>query len=176
MDDPHAISNFLLTESGSDSIAESKVMDLLEFGRVVHAEMSALSDAARNGISVDGATLYCTTFPCHICAKLIVAAGIKKVIYLEPYPKSYASDLHGDAIILDSDGPGKKVAFHAFLGVSPFRYRDLFERRKRKDSTGSAQRWNKGQKGPIVNVLYPSYFQAETHVASSLAQALDDAS
>ena len=151
-------------------------MDLIEFGRIVHAEMSALSDAARKGIPVEGATLYCTTFPCHICAKLIVAAGIKKVVYLEPYPKSYASDLHDDAIAVDSDAPGAKVAFNAFLGISPFRYRDLFEKHKRKDSAGLAQRWSKGEQRPMINVLYPSYFRAEAYVVGSLGAAMGEKS
>jgi deoxycytidylate deaminase len=43
-------------------------MDILEFGRVIHAEMSAISDAARLGRATKDATLFCTTFPCHICA------------------------------------------------------------------------------------------------------------
>jgi deoxycytidylate deaminase len=170
--DPNAISNFLLTLQGVDSVSDSKVMDLLEFGRIVHAEMSALSDAARKGISLEGATLFCTTFPCHICAKLILAAGIRKVVYLEPYPKSYASELHGDAICIDSDETlTGRVAFSAFLGVSPFRYRDLFERRRRKDTTGLAQRWQAGSPRPVINVLYPEYFAAERHVVRELGEA-----
>jgi cytidine deaminase len=172
MSDPNAISKSLLAEEGLDAVADSKVMDLLEFGRIVHAEKSALTDAARKGVSVEGGTLYCTTFPCHLCAKLIVAAGIMKVIYLESYPKSYASDLHGDAISVDSDEPRQRVAFNAFLGVSPFRYRDLFEKRGRKDAAGVAQRWNKGEMRPMINVLYPSYFRAEAYVVSSLGDAM----
>jgi cytidine deaminase len=174
--DPNEISNSLLNDPGPDSIRNSRVMDLIEFGRIVHAEMSALSDAARKGIPVEGATLYCTTFPCHICAKLIVSAGIKKVVYLEPYPKSYASDLHDDAIAVDSDAPGAKVAFNAFLGISPFRYRDLFEKHKRKDSAGLAQRWSKGEQRPMINVLYPSYFRAEAYVVGSLGAAMEEKS
>ncbi len=168
MTGPNDISKYLLAERGIDSVADSKVMDLLEFGRIVHAEMSALSDAARKGIPVEGATLFCTTFPCHICAKLIVAAGIKQVIYLEPYPKSYASDLHGDAISVDTDPSGGKVAFNAFIGVSPYRYRDLFERRRRKNAAGVVQRWNTGAMRPMINVLYPTYFRAEAYVVSML--------
>jgi deoxycytidylate deaminase len=96
--------NFLTTETTEIDIArfignetsrggklrEAQLMDLIEFGRMIHAEMSAICDAARTGRSVRGATLYCTTFPCHMCAKHIVASGIKKVVYIEPYPKSYA--------------------------------------------------------------------------------------
>lgn len=170
--DANEISKHLIAEDGPDSVRESRVMDLIEFGRIVHAEMSALSDAARKGISVEGATMYCTTFPCHLCAKLIVAAGVRKVIYLEPYPKSYASELHSDAIAVDSDNPGTKVAFNAFLGVSHFRYRDLFEKRRRKNADGAAERWNQGEARPIINSLYPFYFRAETFVAGSLGDLI----
>ena len=69
----------------------------LEFKCIIHAEMSAISDAARKGVAIQGATLYSTTFPCHLCAKHIVASGIKRVVYLEPYPKSYANALHGES-------------------------------------------------------------------------------
>ncbi|HTB48125.1 MAG TPA: deaminase, partial [Acetobacteraceae bacterium] len=172
VNDPNEISKLLLEQVGPNSISDSKVMDLLEFGRIVHAEMSALSDAARKGISVENATLYCTTFPCHICAKLIVAAGIAKVVYLEPYPKSYASELHGDAISVEADAPTAKVAFNAFLGMSPYRYRDLFEKRKRNDETGPSQRWNEGEARPVINSLYPSYFRAEAYVVGTLGNAL----
>ena len=47
----------------------------------VHAEQNAIAQAAKLGISVEGATLYCTHQPCVICAKIIINAGIKKVIY-----------------------------------------------------------------------------------------------
>jgi len=172
--DANEISRLLLADVGPDSVRESRVMDLIEFGRILHAEMSALSDAARKGISVEGATLYCTTFPCHLCAKLIIAAGIKKVIYQEPYPKSYASDLHGDAIAVDSDNTGGKVVFNSFLGVSPFRYRDLFEKRRGKNAEGAAERWNQGEARTVINALYPFYFRAETYVAGSLGALLQD--
>jgi deoxycytidylate deaminase len=71
----------------SEAVQESQVMDALEYGRVVHAEMSALADAARLGISVQDATLYCTTFPCHMCAKHLVAAGLSKIVFLEHMQK-----------------------------------------------------------------------------------------
>jgi deoxycytidylate deaminase len=52
-------------------LANCAVLDLTEFGRVVHAEMCAICDAARLGRSVKGATLFVTTFPCHNCTKHI---------------------------------------------------------------------------------------------------------
>lgn len=162
-----------LADSSSYGLKESKVMDLIEFGRDIHAEMSAISDAARNGVPISGATLYCTTFPCHLCAKHIVAAGIKRVVSVEPYPKSYAEELHSDSIEIDGDGKSLRVNFERFLGVSPFRYRELFEKGKRKYSTGEAQRWNRGVRKPMIDVIFPSYFQAETHMVSLLEPRLE---
>ena len=80
----------------SPAVKDSKIMDALEFGRIIHAEMSAISDAARLGRSTAKANLFCTTFPCHICAKHIIATGISNVYFLEPYPKSHAYDLHSE--------------------------------------------------------------------------------
>lgn len=81
-----------------DAIKKTSLDDLTEFGRVVHAEMSSLMVAAKNGISVKNTHMYCTTYPCHNCAKHIVAAGIQTVEYIEPYPKSKANSLHKDSI------------------------------------------------------------------------------
>jgi deoxycytidylate deaminase len=161
-----------LADGSAYGLKESKVMDLIEFGRDIHAEMSAITDAARKGVPIAGATLYSTTFPCHLCAKHIVAAGIKRVVSIEPYPKSYAEELHSDSIEVDGDGKGPRVSFQRFLGISPYRYRELFEKGKRKYSTGEAQRWNRGVRKPMIDVIYPSYFQAETHVVSLLEPRL----
>lgn len=130
--EPTEICKKLLSKDNEFSLSESKIMDLLEFDRIIHAEMSAICDAARKGQAIQETTLYCTTFPCHICAKHIVASGIRRVVYLEPYPKSYANDLHSDSIVVDPDSYTEKVSFEAFIGVSPYRYRDLFEKGKRK--------------------------------------------
>ena len=56
----------------------------------IHAEQNAIIQAAKMGINIDGATLYCTHQPCVICAKMIVNAGIKRVIYGEGYPDEFA--------------------------------------------------------------------------------------
>jgi cytidine deaminase len=168
LNDAAAITELVLEEEGEGCIRDSKMMDLLEFGRDIHAEMSAISDAARNGLSVKDATLYCTTFPCHICAKHIIAVGIMTVIYIEPYPKSYAEELHSDAIQIEGDGSDGKVGFRRFIGISPFRYRDLFEKGKRKYSGGAAQRWNRDEMRPMIEVLFPSYAKSETHIVTLL--------
>jgi deoxycytidylate deaminase len=175
IDDAYAIGKKLLEDDGDKAIRDSQLMDLIEFARVIHAEMSALSDAARNGVPLRRGTLYCTTFPCHICAKHVVAAGIKRVVYLEPYPKSYALELHRDSIALDDDSAYGKVRFQAFIGVSPFRYRDLFEKGRRKYAGGLAQEWYRGIRRPMVEVYYPSYFKAEAHVVGHMKSLLEAA-
>jgi deoxycytidylate deaminase len=57
-------------------LSRTAVADLLEFGRIVHAEMAAICDAAMRGVSIRDGTLFCTTFPCHMCARHVIAAGI----------------------------------------------------------------------------------------------------
>ena len=122
----------------SRPLAGTLVANLLEFGRIVHAEMSALCDAALRGVSVRHGTLYCTTFPCHMCARHIIAAGIERVVYIEPYPKSRAKRLYKRAIRVDEDreADADAVRFEAFVGVAPSRFLDLFEMLERKDGQG----------------------------------------
>lgn len=107
--------------SKRSNIGSSRLFDVIEYFRSVHAEMAALIDAARRGVSVVDATMYATTFPCHECAKHIVAAGIKRLIFIEPYPKSKALELFEDAISLD-ETDGVKTVFQSFVGVAPRRY------------------------------------------------------
>ncbi len=59
--------------------------------RTIHAEQNAIIQAAKRGVSVDGATLYCQMTPCYTCAKLIVAAGIKRVVAWNDYQKGEKS-------------------------------------------------------------------------------------
>jgi deoxycytidylate deaminase len=143
-------------------LAESSIMDLTEYGRVVHAEMCAICDAARLGRTVKGATLFCTTFPCHNCTKHILAAGVAKVVYMEPYPKSRAKDLHQNEIEIEKVTPGR-VSFIPFLGISPFRYRDIFQKGRRKRPDGSATRWihPSDQPVPMLDVSSNEYLELE---------------
>jgi deoxycytidylate deaminase len=158
-------------------LEESQFMDALEYGRMLHAEMSAIVDAARLGHSTKGGTLYCTTFPCHICAKNIIGAGLNKVVFLEPYPKSLAFDLHADSIQIEGGDRGQfqaypSVAFEHFFGVSPRRYRELFERGKRKTNDGKYEFYIDGNKRPIVDIKIPFYKQLEEYVTSKLIDAV----
>ena len=63
----------------------------------IHAEQNAIIQAAKLGISIEGATLYCTHQPCVICAKMIVNSGIAKVIYGEGYPDDFAMKIFEEA-------------------------------------------------------------------------------
>lgn len=62
-----------------------------------HAEQNAIIQAARYGININGATLYCTHQPCVICAKMIINAGINRVVYKEGYPDEFSMRLFGEA-------------------------------------------------------------------------------
>lgn len=63
----------------------------------VHAEQNAICQAAKLGISVEGATLYCTHQPCVICARIIINSGIKKVVYKHGYPDEFSLKLFAEA-------------------------------------------------------------------------------
>lgn len=127
-------------------IKGTQFMDIGEFSRPVHAEMAALIDAARRGVAVNSHTMYVTTFPCHNCAKHIIAAGIRRVVYLEPYSKSRATNLHGEEIDLESiDGKEEdgKVVFCEFSGIAPRQYRQLFSMSERGAKRGlSLTKWH----------------------------------
>ena len=63
-----------------------------ELCRALHAEQNAFLQAARHGVSLEGATLYITNQPCSICAKMIINVGIKKVIFQGDYPDDFAME------------------------------------------------------------------------------------
>ena len=63
----------------------------------VHAEQNAIIQAARLGVVLEGATLYCTHQPCVICAKIIINAGITRIVYREGYPDEFAMQLLSEA-------------------------------------------------------------------------------
>lgn len=153
-----------------ENVARAKsagIGDLTEYGRVVHGEMEALLSCARNNISCRNGTLYATTFPCHNCAKHIIAAGIKRVVYIEPYPKSKAFEFY-TVEVSDSVRDENKVVFEPFTGVGPQRYNDLFamnstrwSTKKRKEKDGTKVSWDR-QKAELRNPLTVfNYMDAE---------------
>ncbi len=144
---------------------------------MVHAEMEALLSLARSNVSAVGATLYATTFPCHNCAKHIVAAGILKVIFIEPYPKSKAAELHSDSISLGFSTDDGTVHFEPFVGVGPRRFFDLFSMRHgsgypltRKDGEGQAIRWKPEESKLRMQMLPCSYVELELLAGSMFSQ------
>ena len=146
--------------------------DITEFGRAVHAEMEALLACARTNRSPRGATLFSTTFPCHNCCRHIIAAGIAEVVYIEPYPKSRAPHLHGDAISIDDTEPGK-VPFKPFLGVGPRRYFDLFSLKLStgqplaRKSGGKIKEWSRDTAHLRLTLRAESYLDRERAAVSA---------
>jgi cytidine deaminase len=144
----------VLKEAKAERDGQPAVLDgiraasLIEFTRCLHAEQAAIVSAARTGVAVAGSTLYTTTFPCHECTKIIVGAGIIEVQYIEPYPKSMASELYRDLIDAvppmqsetTATGSGElgRVPFRPFLGFGPGRYDEVFEAGLRRDGTRPA--------------------------------------
>ena len=63
----------------------------------IHAEQNAIIQAAKLGVSIDGATLYCTHQPCSVCAKMIINAGIQRVVYQEGYPDDFPLTIFKEA-------------------------------------------------------------------------------
>jgi len=63
----------------------------------IHAEQNAVIQAAKLGISIDGGTVYCTHQPCSVCAKILVNAGIRRIVYEQGYPDAFALEVLGEA-------------------------------------------------------------------------------
>lgn len=113
--------------SNKDLFKGTRVMNLIEFGRSIHGEVSAISEAAKLGIAIQGATMYVTVFPCHLCSRYIIASGIAKIIFIEPYPKSLTTDLYGSEIALSpSCECNDKIIMNPFIGIAPRIYRRVF--------------------------------------------------
>ncbi|NRG17690.1 dCMP deaminase [Rhizobiales bacterium] len=160
----------------SKKVQDLQIMDALEYGRIIHAEMAAISDAARLGRELKDSILYCTTFPCHMCARHIVSSGIKKVYFLEPYPKSLSVNLHTDSISFEGEDRGEyseypMVEFLHFYGVTPRRYRELFERSKRKNDDGILESYINNHKRPNINIKTPNYSEYEVFILNNLRAA-----
>jgi len=150
-----------LIDAPDAPLKDSLILDSLEFGRMLHAEMCAISESSRRGIPVRDQILFCTTFPCHNCAKHIVGVGIKKVVYLKPYPKSHVSELYPDSIEIDPESVSDtKVLFRQFSGITPARYY-LFEKERLKDDFGKVKPWNKRTANPISRQVIPQQYEVE---------------
>ena len=124
------------------SLGVTRIMNLIEFGRSTHAEMAAITEAARRGVAIQDCHMFVTTFPCHECTRNIVAAGIASLTFVQPYPKSLASELYRDSVDFltqpvdpaDWNLPHQsaKVRFSPYEGISPKRFDELFSLLPRK--------------------------------------------
>ncbi len=165
-----------LTQQRKKAVAEelrkTRIGGLLEFSRAVHAEMDALLSAARKGVSLVGTRMFVTTFPCHYCARHIVAAGVDEVQYIEPYPKSQALNLHKDSIVIEHSGwnppssGGDKVLFRPFSGVAPRLYKRAFKKdRLLKDPDTGDMRFQLPDWGTPWHLSRVSYIQIEAQLS-----------
>jgi deoxycytidylate deaminase len=157
-----------------DLLKKVGILDITEYGRAVHAEMAAVTDCARRGVSTQGAYLYCTTFPCHKCVKHLVAAGIERVYFIEPYPKSRALELHGDSVSIN-DLAGGRLRMLPFFGIGPRRFVELFalqdptgDRIRRKGAQGKVVAWSRSGATPVLQEKLVSYLDRETVAAATM--------
>lgn len=156
------------------AIEESLIGEITEYGRMVHAEMNALCDAARLGRRTKGTTLYVTTYPCHNCAKHIIASGIERVVFIEPYPKSRAELLYSDAIARNRCA-GSGVLFEHFSGISPRRYRDIFEKEGKRRDGHRVYDWHSDKCMPRIFHHKADYIASENQcILDNFPELADD--
>ena len=146
-----------------DVLNNSRIRDLIEFSRAVHAEMHAMINATqKSGSEILGGKLFCTTYPCHNCARHIVAAGIKEVYYIEPYKKSLALKLHSDSIT-ERFNTENRVKILMYDGVSPKRYIDLFKtqdaEKRKKDGRKSTPKRKKASPRKSISLEAIPYLE-----------------
>lgn len=144
----------------------SGISSAIEYGRVVHAEMNAISNAVIRGQTTNLTSIYCTTFPCHMCARHIISSGIKRVVFIEPYPKSLTKELYKDMVVIDhnkNNTDPKAINFEAFVGIAPRIYMSLFNKEgiKRKDNDGYRLNWNPEKALPKIASNYNTYIERE---------------
>jgi len=152
-------------------LSPAQLMSLIAYFRAVHAEMSCLMDAARRGVKTAGNTLVCTTFPCHECARHIVAAGLSRVVYIDPYPKSLTPDLYPDSIIVDpATHSNPHVSFDSFVGIAPRLYLSLFDASKidRKYENGAVVKWQIADSFPRLSEDPMSYINKESFLNKTM--------
>jgi deoxycytidylate deaminase len=165
-----------------DKLRKTELGALIEFSRAVHAEMDALLTAARKGVSIVGTRLFVTTFPCHYCARHLVAAGVDEVQFIEAYPKSRAIPLHRDSIQLDgvdwkapSKG-GTKVLIHPFSGVAPRLYKRAFTKdRELKDKLTGEMNMQVPDWGTPWHLRSIGYPEMEAALAEEITSKAEEA-
>lgn len=161
--DPEAYVRSLL----SGSLKKSELRDITEYQRPVHAEMDALLSMLRQQVSPVNSKAYVTAYPCHNCAKHLIAAGLE-VVYLEPYVKSRVASMYAEHV----------DRFRPFSGVAPRRYSAWFieaRRADRKDKVGVAVAWTSDKRRKARPHLTPGVTSASVHTREDLARRVDEA-
>ena len=152
-----------------DILVGTEVDSLTEFSRAIHAEMEAILSVAREGRhSLAGATLYASTYPCHNCARHIVAAGISEVVYIEPYDKSLAIELHPDSVT-EREGDPSRVAFRQYDGVAPRNYLRLFRPTEDRKQFGRVVIRPPREATPVFQIALDSPVDFEAKVIADLS-------
>lgn len=157
------------------ALRQTRIKALTEFSRSVHAEMAAIIDVVRSGGgTIQDSTLYVTTFPCHNCARHIIFSGISRIVYIEPYPKSLALHLHGDALsdlsksnaaVTDS-----KVRLEPFEGVGPARYYAAFLRKDDVKEAGKFRSKAKATAAPADAANLDAFSTLEKRIAQHIKE------
>ena len=159
----------LSDEEIRSAIESSGIASLIEFSRAIHAVMAAILAVARDKRhSLDGATMVVTTYPCHNCARHIVASGVREVVYIEPYEKSLAIKLHPDSISED-DRVSERVLFRQFQGFAPRHILDLFAMKTDRKKSGRLVELERKTALPIYRRYLDSFTLYEDKVVHDLA-------
>ncbi len=148
--------------------------DLIEYSRAVHAEMHAIINAGKiAGQKIESGSIYITTYPCHYCAKHIVAAGIANIYFIEPYQKSLAAKLHKDSVTESDDD--NRVKIRPFIGIAPRRHNMLFNINlsgQERKADGVFKLTNK--KYPLTSISLEAIGTLETLAISDLPEIIDE--
>lgn len=152
----------------------TKIKDLIEFSRSVHAEMHAIiSGSQLSGDRMLGGKLFCTTYPCHNCARHIVVAGITEVYYIEPYVKSLCTELHSDSLT-EKEQPvspdDKKVKLLVYDGVAPRRFLEFFSMNTERKVNGKLKTIDKKEVNPKTRLSLQALQTLETQAIHSLTE------
>lgn len=147
---------------------DSGLKDLIEFSRAIHAEMHAILRSLRlGGAQIQGGRIYVTTYPCHSCARHIIAAGIKEVFFIEPYRKSLAVKLHDDAMSEDEKDQNK-VILRQYDGVAPRRFMALFKANTDRKKRGKLIKAKPSAAMPVIKLSLEAIPRLEAMVVDGL--------
>lgn len=147
---------------------DSGLKDLIEFSRAIHAEMHAILRSLQlGGPQIQGGRIYVTTYPCHSCARHIIAAGIKEVFFIEPYRKSLAIKLHDDAMSEDEKDQNK-VILRQYDGVAPRRFMALFKTNTERKSRGKLIKAKPTTAMPVIKLSLEAIPRLEAMVVDGL--------